>query len=127
MKDPIEARKLLKLNLTLITIFLVLPVLGFFWEGLDFAKATLVGCAVVAVSFFMSQRMMSRVLSDKKAGMNVFVAYIAKVAIIVTILFVAVQKYKMDVLGLLFGLSAIFFTTLLSTMWGKTKVHNENE
>jgi len=126
IKDPIEARRLWKLNLTLIAIFIILPILGFFWGGLDFAKATLVGCAVVAISFYMSQRMLRKVMSGHKAGMSVFISYIAKIAIIVTILFVAVQKYKMDVVGLLFGLSAIFFTTLVSAMTGKTQNSNEN-
>lgn len=120
IKDPIERKRLFQLNLSLLLIFAALVGGGYAVQGLDFAKATLVGCIVVAINFFLSQRLLGRMLIEKKMQAALLLSYLFKFALSVAILFFAVTRWKMDVIGLMLGLSSIFLSVVLSTFFRAT-------
>lgn len=120
IKDPIERKRVLVLNLSLVLIFVAFVLGGYWFGGLDFAKGTLVGCLVVAINFFVSQRLVGNLILEGSLKPNLLVAYLLKLAVSVLILFIAVVKWQMDVVGLMLGLSSILFSSLVSTLVRKT-------
>lgn len=120
IKDPTERKRLLGLNLSLILIFIALVAGGYAFQGLDFAKATLLGCIVVAINFFLSQRLLGQLLLEKKMRAVLLLSYLFKFALSVSILFLAVTRWKMDLIGLMLGLSSIFLSVVLSTFFRGT-------
>lgn len=117
IKDPIEKKKVFRLNLSLLAIFALLVGGAYAVEGLDFAKATLVGCIVVAINFFMSQRLIGKLILEKKLQARLLLSYLFKLTLSVVILFVAVTRLNMDPMGLMLGLSSIFLSVVLSTIF----------
>ncbi len=120
IKDPIEKKRIFHLNLSLFAIFVALVGGGYAYGGVDFAKATLVGCVIVAINFFLSQRLLGRLLLEKKMQAALLLSYLFKFALSVGILFMAVTRWKMDVIGLMLGLSSIFLSVVLSTFFRAT-------
>ncbi len=120
IKDPTERRKVFVINLTLLSVFIILILASYGFRGLDFAKATLVGCVVVAINFFISQRLIGTLIFEKKLQASLLVAYFFKLGASVAILFVAVTELQMDIVGLMLGLSSILVSTVISTIVGKT-------
>ncbi len=116
IKDPIEKTRVLKLNLSLLFIFVVLIGGGYAAVGVDFAKGTLIGCVVVAINFFISQRLIGKLILEKKLQVNLLLSYFFKLALSIIILFLAVTRLKTDLIGLMLGLSSIFFAVVLSTI-----------
>ena len=104
------------LNLTLLGTLSLLPVGGYLAIGLDFAKATLVGCLVVAINFFVSQRLLGRLMREKKVPIALSILYLGKLGISAVIVYYAVVAYRMDPWGLMLGLSSIFLAILLSSL-----------
>ncbi len=117
IKNPIERKRLFRLNLSLLLIFAVLVGGGYLAQGLDFAKAILVGCIVVAINFFLSQRLIGQLMVEKKMRAALLLSYLFKFALSVTILFFAVTRWNMDLIGLMLGLSSIFLSVVLSTFF----------
>ena len=116
IEDPIEKTRVLKLNLSLLFIFAVLIGGGYGAMGVDFAKGTLIGCVVVAINFFISQRLIGKLILEKKLQFNLLLSYFFKLALSIVILFLAVTRLKVDLIGLMLGLSSIFFAVVLSTI-----------
>ncbi len=116
IKDPTERKRVLVLNLSLVAVFVAFVLGGYWFGGLDFAKGTLVGCLVVAINFFVSQRLVGNLILEGSMRANILVAYLAKLAVSVLILFVAVVKWQLDVVGLMLGLSSILLSSLFSTL-----------
>ena len=121
IKDPVERKRVLVLNITLLVIFAVLILGGYWFSGLDFAKATLIGCTVVAINFFISQRLIARLIIERKLQINLLITYIFKLGVSILILYYAVTSLRVDSVGLMLGLSSILFATVISTLLRKTK------
>ncbi len=120
IKDPTERKRIFVLNASLLGIFIAFIVGGYGFGGLDFAKGTLIGCLVVAINFFVSQRLVGNMILEGSLTPILLVAYLTKLAVSVVILFVAVVKWQVDVVGLMLGLSSILFSSLVSTLVRKT-------
>ena len=116
IKDPIERKKVFVLNMTLLAIFAVLTLGGYWFRGLDFAKATLIGCTVVAINFFVSQRLIAKLIIERKLQATLLITYIFKLGFSVLILYYAVITLRVDSIGLMLGLSSILFATVISTL-----------
>lgn len=125
LKDPIERKRVFVLNMTLLAVFAVL-VLGAYWlQGLDFAKATLIGCIIVAINFFVSQRLIAKLILGEKFQVQLLVTYFFKLIVSILILFVAVTKLKVDTVGLMLGLSSILIATVISTLLKRSPVETK--
>ncbi|MBU2510612.1 ATP synthase subunit I [bacterium] len=112
IKDPTDRKRLVVLNTSLLVIFALL-VLGSYWfGGVDFAKGTLVGCIVVAINFFVSQRLVGNLILEKSLNPILVIAYLAKLGVSILILFIAVIKLQVDVVGVMLGLSSVLFSSI---------------
>ena len=116
IKDPIEKTRVLRLNRTLWSVFAVLSGGSYAFAGIDFAKGTLIGCGVVAINFFISQRLIRQLIPEKKLQAKLLLSYIFKLTLSIVILFLAVTRLKVDLIGLMLGLSSILFAVVLSTI-----------
>lgn len=117
IKDPTERRRTLIINTTLIIIFILMIISSYWYSGIDFAKATSVGCFIVAINFFVSQRLIARLITEKTLQISLLFAYIFKLTISALILFFAVTRLKLDPLGLMIGLSSILLAVVISAMF----------
>lgn len=116
IKDPIEKKRLLVLNVSLLLIFAIFILGGYGVMGIDFAKGTLVGCIVVAINFFVSQRLVGKLIIEKSIHPVLLIAYFFKLGASVLILFVAVVRLNVDIVGLMLGLSSVLFSSVCSTL-----------
>lgn len=116
IKDPTERNNVFVINVTLLAVFAILTLGSYWFKDLDFAKATLIGCVVVAINFFISQRLIGKLIFEKKLQASLLIAYIFKLGVSAVILFVAVTKLQVDVVGLMLGLSSILISTVISTI-----------
>jgi uncharacterized membrane protein len=114
IKDPIERRKVLVLNTTLLIVFGVFIAGSYWFRGVDFAKGTLLGCVVVAINFFVSQRLVGQLMLEQKLKPGILVIYVLKFGISGLILFLAITKWQVDIIGIMFGLSSIVVASVSS-------------
>lgn len=116
IKDPTEKKRVMVLNLSLLGVFAVFIGGGYWYDGLDFAKGTLVGCFVVAINFFVSQRLVGNLILEKSLKPYLLIAYLMKFGVSALILFVAIVKFKVDEVGVMLGLSSILLSTMFSAL-----------
>ncbi len=76
----------------------------------------MIGCGVVAINFFISQRLIGKLILEKKLQINLLLSYFFKLTLSIVILFLAVTRLKVDLIGLMLGLSSIFLAVVLSTL-----------
>ena len=112
--DPGDRRRLRRINATLLVILLAFPLGGYALAGLDFAIATLIGSMVVALNFWVTQRILIRLVREGRLRGIHLAGFMAKLAGSVLVLWWAVVHYKADVYGLMLGLSSVLLTTLVS-------------
>ena len=125
LKDPIEQRRFITLNVTVGAMFVLLPLGGYLLKDLDFAKGTLIGCAVVAVNFFISQRFLGRVIVEKRLPLSMLFMYLGKLGLSGFVIYKAIQ-YQVDSWGLMFGLSSIFLATMIASLLRGSSSPEEN-
>lgn len=125
IKDPHERRKVFAMNASLLAVFAVFIGGGYLYGGVDFAKGTLIGCLVVAINFFISQRLVGKLILEKSIKPNLLIAYFVKLALSVLILFVAVVKYQVHLVGLMLGLSSVIFSSVFTTLVRKNTEQEE--
>jgi len=124
--SPADAERLKKINLSLVVSFVLLIGAGRFAFGLDFAKGALVGCIVVAFNFYMSQYLLARLFIPGQPRGRLITFYIFKFGLSMAFLIVSLLHFKVDLWGVMAGLSTLFLITLLASVFGPTKVA-ENE
>ena len=127
MTDPLEREKLKRLNLVMILSLLVVPLGTYLTVGLDLAIGSLVGCVVVGLNFFLSQRVAAKILYDEAGTSFALLIYVFKLGASVVILFVAVQKFGIRLEGILIGLSTVVIGVVINSMMSKPKVTTEVE
>jgi F0F1-type ATP synthase assembly protein I len=125
IKDPTERKRILVLNSSLLVIFAILAAGSYWFAGVDFAKGTLLGCLVVAINFFISQRLVARLMLEKSVKPGLLIAYLLKLGLSGLILFVAVVRWQTDVVGIMLGLSSVLFSSIVSTFVRKTPGTND--
>ena len=119
IKDPIEKKRLMVLNASLLIVFIGFVGGSYLLSGVDLAKGTLVGCVVVAINFFLSQRLVGQLILEGSVKPLLLIAYTFKLGFSILILFVAVVKWQLDVRGLMLGLSSFLFSVVISAFLRK--------
>ena len=127
MTDPLEKAKLKRLNLVMILSLIIINIATYFALGLDLALGSLVGCVVVGLNFFLSQRVAAKILYDEAGTSFALLIYVFKLGASVVILFVAVQKFGIRLEGILIGLSTVVIGVVINSMMSKPKVTTEVE
>lgn len=112
IKDPIERRKVLVLNAALLTVFGVFIAGSYWFRGVDFAKGTLLGCVVVAINFFISQRLVGQLMLEQSLKPGLLFIYLLKFGISGLIIFLAVTRWQIDIPGIMLGLSSILVASV---------------
>jgi hypothetical protein len=112
IKDPIERKKIFVLNTSLLAIFAIFVAGGYWFGGLDFAKGTLLGCVVVAINFFVSQRLVELLVLEKSLKPGVIIAYLLKFGLSGLLIFVAVVKWGLNIPGIMLGLSSVLLASV---------------
>ena len=115
IKDPIEKKRFIILNVVTAAILMLFPAGGYLYGGLDFAKSTLIGCSIVAINFFVSEYILAKIILEKQPTIRLLSWYLAKLGASVVILFLAVNKWNADVVGLMLGLSSMFVSAMISS------------
>lgn len=110
IKDPIEQLKMKRLNLMFYSLVPVVSGLGWWLWGVDFGLGALVGCIVVGMNLFISQRLVAKLLYNQSSKPLALLAYFFKIGLSVLILYIAVIKFKVDLMGVALGLSTIIFS-----------------
>lgn len=114
--DELEKKRVQIINYTTFGVFAVMVAGGFFLGGLDFGKGVLLGCVLVAINFFSTQKLIQKLLLEKAAQPWMILAYILKFGLSIGILFLAVTRLDVHVVGLMVGLSSIIIATVISTI-----------
>ncbi len=112
IKDPIERRKVFVLNTALLLVFGLFVAGGYWFSGVDFAKGTLLGCVVVAINFFVSQRLVGQLMLEQSLKPGLLVIYLLKFGISGLIIFLAVTRWQIDIPGIMLGLSSILVASV---------------
>ena len=92
----------------------------FFWRGLDFALAALLGFVVVLLNFIWTKNLVKSILLEqhRPKALSVFV-YIFKFGLTAVVLYIAMVKYQVDGLGILIGLSTMIVGTFIFAYYVK--------
>lgn len=87
---------------------------GYLWRGLDFAGASLLGFGVIALNFIWTKNLVRSIFSARNGSKGLVVAsYLIKFALTAVVLYVAIVRYHVDPVGILFGLTAMLVASLL--------------
>ncbi len=81
--------------------------------GLDFRLAILLGVGLVGLNFYITRRILMRVLLFKDLKRRMIILYLCKLGISAFILYVAIVYFELPGLGVLIGLSNIVITILV--------------
>jgi len=127
LQDPIEQSKIKRLNLTFFTLIPIISGLGWWLWGVDFGTGALVGCFVVGINLFISQRLVAKLLYDQSSKPLALLAYFFKIGLSVLILYIAVIKFKVDLMGVALGLSTIIISILISSLGATPREGHSSE
>ncbi len=118
LKDPIEQARLSRLYRT---FYLVLPLLigvAYGVWGLDFAKGALIGCLVVGMNLYISHRFAAKVIFEKSGVPFALFVYVFKLGLSILLLYIAINRFHVDLLGILLGLSSMVLAIFISSLGG---------
>jgi hypothetical protein len=72
----------------------------------------LLGCVVVAINFFVSQRLVELLVLEKSLKPGVIIAYLLKFGLSGLLIFVAVVKWGLNIPGIMLGLSSVLLASV---------------
>ena len=81
---------------------------GYFWRGIDFAAAVLLGCGIVGLNFIWTKRVIAKVLHGDQPRARLAVSLVFKFGLTALLLFFAIVRFQIDPMGILLGVSAVF-------------------
>lgn len=125
--DELEKKRVQIINYSMFAVFALLIAGGFLIGGVDFGDGVLLGCLLVAVNFFSTQKLAKKLLLEKAAKPWMILAYMLKIGISIGALFLAITRFGIDALGLMVGLSSIFIATIISTILRGMLASSENQ
>jgi hypothetical protein len=83
------------------------------FNGLDFLFATLLGCAVVGLNYHWTARFVLNLLEEQKVRPLYLAIYATKFVVSMIVLYLALNDFGADPVGLLIGLSNILLAVLI--------------
>ncbi len=116
IQNPLEKQQLRIINTTAVLVFLLFPVGSYFLKGLDFAQGCLLGCVIVALNYYISQRLIAKLLLEQANKLQWLFVYFVKFTITIGVLYWGVLLVELSVWGVVVGLSTILITVVVSTM-----------
>ena len=101
-----------EITFILITVSLLI-VLGTAFFKVDFVPAVLLGCLVVVLNFYLTRRILSRLMMFKDLKRRMLVLYLLKLGLSGIVLYLAIVQFRLPGLAVLIGLSNILITMLV--------------
>ena len=113
--EPVSSQSIATVNeITFLLIAVsLLMVLGTAFFKLDFVPAVLLGCLLVALNFYLTRRILLRLLLFKDLKRRMLVLFLLKLALSGIVLYLAIVHFQMPGLAVLIGLSNIVITLLI--------------
>lgn len=100
-------------SLSLLAISLFLAGGGFLWRGFDFTLAVLIGSLIVGLNYLWNRKVFRGLLLADNPRSRARLSYAAKLGLTVVVIYVAVQQFRIDPLGILLGVSSLPAACLL--------------
>ncbi len=112
---PVSPQTIATLNeITIILIVVsLLIVAGTAFFQLDFVPAVLLGCLLVGLNFYITRRILLRLLLFKDLKRRMLVFYLLKLGLSGMVLYLAIVHLQISGLGILIGLSNIVITVFI--------------
>ena len=127
LKDPVEQARLSRLYRTFFLVGPALIGIAYGVWGLDLAKGALVGCLVVGLNLFISQRFAAKVIFEKSGISFALFIYIFKLGISILVLYIAINRFHMELLGIMLGLSSVVLAIFISSLGGNPQNKGSQE
>jgi len=109
---PQSSATVSEITFILITVSLLI-VLGTAFFKVDFVPAVMLGCLVVVLNFYLTRRILSRLLVFKDLKRRMLVLYLLKLGLSGIVLYLAIVQFRLPGLAILIGLSNILITMLV--------------
>lgn len=110
--NPLSTATASDITFILITVSLLI-VLGTAFFKVDFVPGVLLGCLVVVLNFYLTRRILSRLLMFKDLKRRMLVLYLLKLGLSGIVLYLAIVHFRLPGLAVLIGLSNILITMLV--------------
>ena len=127
LNDPAEQAKLTRLYRTFYIVAPLLIGVAYGVWGLDLAKGALIGSAVVGLNLFISQRFAAKVIFEKSAVPFALLVYVFKLGISILVLYIAINRFHIELLGIMIGLSSVVVAIFISTLGGSPQNQRAEE
>lgn len=109
---PVVQPSLRRYTLWLLAASAVVSVAGYGWGGVDFAKAVLLGVAVVLLNFFWTKRTVRSVLFAGQPKALLLLSFLVKFGATGAVLYYAILRLEVSALGVLVGLSTVLLASV---------------
>ena len=110
--NPLSTAAVSEITFILITVSLLI-VLGTAFFKVDFVPGVLLGCLVVVLNFYLTRRILSRLMMFKDLKRRMLVLYLLKLGLSGIVLYLAIVQFRLPGLAILIGLSNILITMLV--------------
>ena len=111
---PIKQANFFQNLLLIISIFLVL---GTAILHLDLVPSVLLGCSIIGFNYFLTRKLVRKLLLDQKLQALDIVFIITKFGLSVIVLFGALYVFELSPNGLLIGISNVALATVIFTFF----------
>lgn len=126
-REEQQPLKTIQLFNWLILVFMTL--FGWYFAGQVFAVSLLLGGLIATISFWLLKKDLTGLLQGSLQAVKprFFIKYYIRLAVIGIILFMLVSSERIDIIGLLAGLSVVFLSIMLVTFARARKIFNSRE
>lgn len=94
-------------------VSLALAALAGLLGGLDTALGALLGSAIAGFNLLGTVQFVRVVLRDRRYKALLLASLVAKIGLTLVVLYLAIVRFDMSILGILLGLSALFLASLI--------------
>ena len=112
--EPITQKQINHINYFVAISFFIISALVYLIQGSALAKGTLLGCAIVGVNYYLSQNVIRNLLNKYNSKLPFVFIYILKFITTIGALYYSVTVYKMNVWGIMIGLSSVLLIPIFS-------------
>lgn len=83
------------------------------WQGIDFFVGVALGCLIVGLNYVWTRSVVARGLRDGHFKARIAISYLAKFALTVVVLFLAILRFGVDPLAILVGISSLLLAVFV--------------
>jgi len=124
-----QQETLQKIQIYSLALLIIMAAVAWPFYDLLIVSSILVGGAIVNLSFWLLKKDLTKLLQGDLTAVKArfFIKYYARLALIAIVLFLLIKNGSVNVIGLLIGLSSIFFSIATVAIGNASKVINIKE